>query len=671
MVRIFNKKLENPVIFYILIAVLSAAVFFAVYGSSVLDPCYEDWLLDHGDLTHNYLGWKAFRNTDWTFPLGMTDQLIYPERISIIYTDSIPLFAIIFKLFSFILPKTFQYFGLWGLLCYILQGVFTAVILSRFTDNKILVIPGTLLLVISPALFFRMYFHAVLSAHWLILFALIPLLDRNSSCRKLLVFSFLLGFLSASIHIYFLLEIGFIILGYCIKCFILTKKYRKVFTILGAYIITAVLTVWVLGGFQVSGMGDTFGLGAYSFNLNGFLNPQGYSSFLHTLPLYTGGQYEGFSYLGAGMFLLIIIDLAMLLKKRTALFDIAASKDTCLIFAVIIFFSVFTALSPLATFNHQVVYKIKLPGFIEKLWSLFRSSGRLIWPAYYLIGLCVLILFLKSWRGKLPVLILSLSLLMQLLDCQSLIRLKYREIHNPVVFTSSLQNEFWHQVPQKTKISHVVFPERELPKIGHNTFSILNWAFENHLTVNTFPLSHSFENDQSFEKKTLSDMSGDCLYFLSEKEASVCDNANLYCYDIDGVIVGLAAPLEEFADYIYQDNDYFWKFGNHQYLHSGEDTVEGRVLYSGGFSYGPYWKVTAGRKIVTIYGENMNNIGIKVQADSGNTEIGFEVKNAAPDEVIFELDLNEMAEDLEIVLNNYNEDNMLIKEMTLSRYKLE
>ena len=79
-----------------------------------------------------------YRNGDWTFPIGLTDQLAYPYYTSVIFTDSIPIFAVFFKLLSPILPANFQYFGFWGILCFGLQGMLAAKILKKFLQEDIL-----------------------------------------------------------------------------------------------------------------------------------------------------------------------------------------------------------------------------------------------------------------------------------------------------------------------------------------------------------------------------------------------------------------------------------------------------------------------------------------------------------------------------------------------------
>ena len=53
------------------------------------------------------------------------------------FTDSIPLFAIFFKLFSAVLPSTVQYFGLFVLICFMLQGGFGALLAGLFNKNTL------------------------------------------------------------------------------------------------------------------------------------------------------------------------------------------------------------------------------------------------------------------------------------------------------------------------------------------------------------------------------------------------------------------------------------------------------------------------------------------------------------------------------------------------------
>ena len=72
--------------------------FLCVYGVKILDFSYTEWLMNGDmDLRQHFLGWCHFRSSDWHLPIGLIDSLSDPIRVSVIWTDSIPLFAVLFK----------------------------------------------------------------------------------------------------------------------------------------------------------------------------------------------------------------------------------------------------------------------------------------------------------------------------------------------------------------------------------------------------------------------------------------------------------------------------------------------------------------------------------------------------------------------------------------------
>src|SRR5262249_13664039 len=84
-------------------------LFFArTLGLALADPGAIDWLLAQ-DLAQHYSGWVTFRHTPWHWPPGAMPEVWYPVGTSIVYTDSLPLFALVLKAFSAWLPDPFQY----------------------------------------------------------------------------------------------------------------------------------------------------------------------------------------------------------------------------------------------------------------------------------------------------------------------------------------------------------------------------------------------------------------------------------------------------------------------------------------------------------------------------------------------------------------------------------
>ena len=117
-------KFLNKYKFIFISGLLAAVVSILIYGTRVINPRNVEWiLLKGGDMGQHYLGWEFFRQSPWHFPIGLSSNISYPFLVSVIFTDSIPLWAVFFKIFSFILPNSFQYFGIYGLVCFILNGI--------------------------------------------------------------------------------------------------------------------------------------------------------------------------------------------------------------------------------------------------------------------------------------------------------------------------------------------------------------------------------------------------------------------------------------------------------------------------------------------------------------------------------------------------------------------
>lgn len=291
--RLTLKKIINSqYTIYIAISFLTAATFCLIYGVRILNPTYTDWLMNGGDTTQHFLGWKAYRAGKWTFPIGYTDTLSYPTKTSVIFTDSIPCFAVIFKMLSPLLPTEFQYFGLWGIMCFILQGIFAARIIKHFTGSKHQIIIASVMFAFSTPLIQRMYGHTALAGQWIILFALETIFAYQSyyKSRKICVIWAIIGLLAPSIHIYYVLICGIILAGYCIADMASYKRFDRSLHVIAAYLLTAESVTWILGGFSSNVAAANDGLGKYSANLNTLFNPQGFSCILPTLPLYGTGQ---------------------------------------------------------------------------------------------------------------------------------------------------------------------------------------------------------------------------------------------------------------------------------------------------------------------------------------------------------------------------------------------
>lgn len=400
-------------------------VFHINYGIEVVFPSSTNWIMSaYQDWGQHYLGWAYFREEPWTFPLGHINNFNYPAGTTVGYTDSIPLLAVIFKSVSFLLPETFQYLGLWLLLCHLLTGFFTIKIVKLYKASDVVAIIAALLVAFNPVLLYR-GMHPALCSHWLILASIyFYLINTDSSTFKsILKKQFILVALSAVINPYLL----FIVLSFSIVllikyCFFNKLISIKNFVFYSILNVVSVLFLWFITG-MISFKNDvnmqvTNSYGLYSFNLNSFFNPETFSNFLPQQEKVAIQQYEGFAYLGLGLILLFFISIILFLinyKKNNL-------KPFIPFIALLIFFTLF-AITNTVSFNKDVLFTYYLPSLIIKVGSVYRASGRFIWVLYYAIIIFSFVIINKTNYSKLiKTSLLSLILIIQFYDISQMVK---------------------------------------------------------------------------------------------------------------------------------------------------------------------------------------------------------------------------------------------------------
>ena len=431
------KKRKEQIFFFLMGAFLGCICFLAIYGIKVLDSSYTDWLFaSEQDLYQHYIGWCHYRNTPWQFPIGMIDSLAKPLSVSIIWTDSIPLFALFFKLFSPFLPIEFQYFGFFGLFSFSMQGGFSALLIGRLTHRKSLGLLGALLCILSFPMLQRMFYHTALGSQWLIFLSLYVWLERRrwKGIGKICLIWAGIGALTVSLHSYFLPMTGILMMGMAIHLYLEERDKKRSLGIISSYIGGAAAGLWTWGAFEGSSSQVGEGLGTFSSNLNTFYNSQGHSSLLKGLPLYFDWQEEGFGYLGlGGLFLVGIMALfplrrVVLVYKGQAYPSLtgkgmlkeckkAVKRHPFRLLLFLASFILFCyAVSPIVTWNEIEIIHVPLPSFVERMLNIFRSSGRLIWLPMYMIILTSIVFLHRRLRGRESFFLLLLAVLLQWID---------------------------------------------------------------------------------------------------------------------------------------------------------------------------------------------------------------------------------------------------------------
>lgn len=444
-----NRKTQKGECLLLFLAggMLGFLCFLYIYGWRVLDVTYDAWIF-HGDidLRQHYVGFCHYRMDPWTFPVGLIKSLSYPSSMSVIYTDSIPIVAVLFKLISGILPKQFQYYGLYGCLTFILQGGLSGLLLRRFCDKKSYCVIGAGFFVISYPLIQRMFYHTALSSQWLILLSLlIWFYCQKKSLQKRCIIWGLMGLLCVGIHSYYLPMAGMILLASSIELIVSCsqkqerrKLIRQEGVVILSYCLMAVFGLWILGGFYGGPyINEAGGLGTFGSNLNTFVNSMGDGLFLPKLPLYYDFQYEGAAYLGVGILLLLLILAVKLVLRARRGKDL---KEVLSVRAkIVICLSIFSwifAMAPLFSIGSFKIVNLPYPQFLRSLLGIFRSNGRFSWVAFYLIILSALVLFERYASKKTMVIAMSVLLAVQVIDLSPMLlerHEKYREKMEPVL----------------------------------------------------------------------------------------------------------------------------------------------------------------------------------------------------------------------------------------------
>ena len=397
----------------IFLFVTSLSFSFYLLGFDNFNFSNQSWLTN-GDLAQYQLGWKFYREDIWRFPLGLNPNYGITNSSSIIYSDSIPLFAIFFKIFKSFLIEDFQYFSFWIFICIYLQALFSFKIIYYLTKNISYSLISSLFFIFSTILIYRSGIHLSLTAHWLILgyfYIQISSIDKKELKKHLIIY------ISLLIHFYFsLILIGIFFLEKLIKL-----KKLSINDLISSIvlIILSLILMYVVGYFTIGiddGLG--FGYGIYNFNLNSFLNPLGlnyverfnWSLFLPTLN-FQNKEMEGFSYLGISGIIFLLLYFKYLVNQKSI---IVFSKGTNIL---IFFVFVIIATSNNVNIGNQDLITLELNKYLYGIFSSIRASGRFIWPIYYLIFIIgIVTIFQYSFDKKKPLLIISILVIFQLVD---------------------------------------------------------------------------------------------------------------------------------------------------------------------------------------------------------------------------------------------------------------
>ena len=379
------------------------------------------WHWPGGDLAQNLAGHLAVQTPGWRWPPLFAPDLAWPHGLSAAMTDSNPLVSLLAKPLARVVGHPVNLLGLWLAACWVLQPVAAVFAVRGFAPEGTrsgsgpgargweAALVAAVLAATYPALLAR-YMHINLLGHFTLLLALglaLRLTVRPTARRWLAA-------------------------GVVLTVAVLTQPYLFVFAaaVLAAPVVQAVVgrqpgalragasfllaaavpVVLYKGLSGTVGAGDR-GFGYFSMNLLSPVWPQRSGLFGAALPIVdgTGGQYEGFNYLGAGGLLLVILAGALQFRHPSpgwrrwwGLIPVLAGLTLI-------------ALTPRAYAGRTLILPLGIKPW-DQVFTLVRSSGRAFWPVGYAILLGSVACLSARWRRPWLAAILGAALLLQWLD---------------------------------------------------------------------------------------------------------------------------------------------------------------------------------------------------------------------------------------------------------------
>lgn len=559
---------NNRLRLFLLGGCIGILAFLCIFGFSSLDlanVAFARGGFVEKDIQQHYAGWVFFRESSWQFPLGVADNMNYPDGVSIAFTDSIPLFGVLFKLFSSWLPAQCQYFGWFSLWCYFMMGGYSLLLLNLFIQRVEACAVATVLFVTSPILVERTLHHTSLAAQFLIIYAFYCYFRSDQEKKLYLPWWNLLIF---SIHPYFLPMTYAITLALVIRYGQNTGRWLKGLGALVGSLAGTLGVGWLFGLFYTPSTGGSLLLyGYFGLNLNALWNPTsigetdplGYTLWSRFLPVQNqvGGNYDAFAYLGLGVLILLPIALVVAVREYKTSFRFVLRH-------IVLFFCMFLlcvfAVSNVVTANGATLFRIPLPQKIQELASIFRASGRMFWPTYYLLFLWAAVTASRlKWKAWMPTAAIGLLCVVQLVDISPALIGRHNQLaHYEEQFPTALTSDFWEKAAGQ--YDHLFTLDSDKGDLLH----LALYAADNHMTTNdAFPARYDAANLMVSREETLNGLL-DRIY----------DPDTLYLTTSEGLFLRIAHYMK--------DDAYCAKVGENQYIIAPgfQDQVEDALEYS-------------------------------------------------------------------------------------------
>ncbi len=659
---------KDKVLVFITGALLGFIVFVLMYGTKILDVTYDDWLInDGGDLSQHYEGWLFYRKSSWKFPIGLIDGLLEDTSVSVTFMDSIPILAVFFKVFEGILPSTFQYFGVYGLVCYMLQGGLSGLLAYRLTKNKYVGLIAPVFFVTNPVFVTRMFMHSALACHPIILMSILLAVDTKKLTEKKrdVIYWAVLMFVSSWVHLYYVPMVTIMMLGAYLKE-LLSKKW---YIVVGKMIIVCSFTLdmmYIIGDFYGKSSLGTMGFGDYNYDWIAFIDSCGTSLFSEMLKLPKDRVGEQYAYLGAGVIFAVLFSLTYLIMTK----KIRKLMHDYVHFVVVAVVLLMLAAIPSIRIATITYGKLELPSLFEEIMNMFRVNCRFAWPVMYLLCFFSIYVIGNELNKKAPIILIGVCLL-QIIDMSPI--LVSGSVNCKDAFYNRgflLENSAWNDI----EAEEMYFMKEPISYVEDNrlevVFALGKIAYDKDMTMNDFYVSRKSYylieqyRKREYEKLKLGDYAKGRLYIFDIiPKDLVMLNGDMHYYNLDSVIIGTTQILKNMNDL----KSIQLVENNQIYIPNGTFDHGVWSIPIASIQRGPYYTLDSGRYSVEYMGEGLEKAFFEVTGENGDLKIDIQDIVIGTKRVMYNMDIKEKVNGVEIKCVNNGDREILIDEIILKK----
>lgn len=402
----------------------------ALFGPGVAFGWAEYWDLPRGlqggrfDMSGVLAAWHWYLREPWGWPLLAISKANAPHGSNAALFDAIPLLLVGTKLWHGLTGWVWNPYPLWQSGCFALNAAALVVLVRTLGARSLaaaLLAAG--IGAMAPMVHLRQG-HLALLAHWLPIFALALYVHVHGQARVTAAWmAVLVGLcaVSSMVNLYLFVMVGAITVAATLQAaFDRRCAWALAIPAVIAMPAAGAMVTWATGMLDIAAVGrSSYEFGRNSMNLLAPFWPQSSGALAWTNSYWltrgsigaTAGQYDGFSYAGLAALLLMIGAVALdgrrlaLLVRRNWVLALALALLTA------------WALSNRIHAGGALVLSYPVPRFLEEtVLSWFRASGRMFWPAAWLLVALAIAVIMRRASPRLGMVVAVVALGVQWAD---------------------------------------------------------------------------------------------------------------------------------------------------------------------------------------------------------------------------------------------------------------